>query len=101
MGVMRAISCFWLKNVAKVPALLNLMPALAARARRRQTTETGDTSKSWRQVGSIPVGQRDQAYGQGSETNARSSNSCPHPIGGGARRMSDGTDCNGTGAGGG
>src|SRR5882672_6454083 len=32
MGVMRAISCFWLKNVAKVPPLLNLMPALAARA---------------------------------------------------------------------
>ena len=31
MGVMRAISCFWLKNVAKVPPLLNLMPALAAR----------------------------------------------------------------------
>src|ERR1700729_231980 len=31
MGVMRAISCFWLKNVAKVPTLLNLMPVLAAR----------------------------------------------------------------------
>ena len=30
MGVMRAISCFWLKNVAKVPALLNLMPAWPA-----------------------------------------------------------------------
>jgi hypothetical protein len=26
MGVMRAISCFWLGNVAKVPPLLNLMP---------------------------------------------------------------------------
>src|SRR6267154_2215089 len=33
MGVMRAISCFWLKNVAKVPPLLNLMPVLVARAR--------------------------------------------------------------------
>src|SRR3984957_500694 len=31
MEVMRAISCFWLKNVAKVPPLLNLMPVLAAR----------------------------------------------------------------------
>src|SRR5471032_976838 len=31
MGVMRGISCFWLKNVAKVPTLLNLMPVLAVR----------------------------------------------------------------------
>src|SRR5882757_1680984 len=31
MGVMRAISCFWPKNVAKVPPLLNLMPIEAAK----------------------------------------------------------------------
>jgi hypothetical protein len=36
MGVMRAISCFWLKNVAKVPALLNLMPVSAAASAGRR-----------------------------------------------------------------
>src|SRR3984885_11108476 len=45
MGVMRAMSCFWLKNVAKVPALLNLMPVLAA-APCWQTVKPGGTSQS-------------------------------------------------------
>src|SRR3974390_3360117 len=67
MGVMRAISCFWLKNVAKVPALLNLMPALANANRAGKRQKRAPRPSLWRQVSSISVGQRDQAQGHGSE----------------------------------
>jgi hypothetical protein len=46
MGVMRAISCFWLKNVAKVPPLLNLMPWRHALLALEQMAKTGDASQS-------------------------------------------------------
>src|SRR5271169_616868 len=71
MGVMRAISCFWLRNVAKVPPLLNLMPCLAA--------EDAAMGKNGR---CVPVlSGRAEVYQSvckhklthGSETNARSS----------------------------
>ena len=71
MGVMRAISCFWLRNVAKVPPLLNLMPCLATSSKA-----LGKTGRC------VPVlSGRAEVYQSvckhklthGSETNARSS----------------------------
>jgi hypothetical protein len=55
MGVMRAISCFWLKNVAKVPPLLNLMPKLAARKALGNRQKRAMRPSLKQQDGSIPV----------------------------------------------
>ena len=46
MGVMRWISCFRPKIVAKVPPLLNLMPVAAGRKTSFNPPKTGDTSQS-------------------------------------------------------
>jgi hypothetical protein len=43
---MRAISCSWLKKVAKVPPLLNLMPDAQALLALKQMAKTGDASQS-------------------------------------------------------
>jgi hypothetical protein len=56
---MRAISCFWLKNVAKVPPLLNLTLALAARTalakgkNGRYVSGLGDRSAVYQSAGDI------------------------------------------------
>src|SRR5882762_11116345 len=62
MGVMRAISCFWLKNVAKVPPLLNLTLALAARTASakgkngRYVSGHGDRSAVYQSASDIQQG---------------------------------------------
>src|ERR1700694_5239724 len=67
MGVMRAISCFWLKNVAKVPPLLNLTLELGSAHSVGKRQKWAIRLRSWRQVGSIPVGQRHQAEAKGAK----------------------------------
>src|ERR1700688_713202 len=67
MGVMRAISCFWLKNVAKVPPLLNLMPCIGSACGVGKRQKWAMRLKTRRPLSSIPVGQRIQAEAKGAK----------------------------------